>query len=430
MSSLALRVSHLTKEYQRGRIQTTQEDTLASSLVQTLIAPIKRIRQVLSGQAVSYSDALESFLALDDVSFEVNHGEVIGIMGHNGAGKSTLLKVLSRITYPTQGQVELYGRIGSLLEVGTGFHQELTGRENVYLNGSILGMKRAEITRKFDEIVAFSEVGAFIDTPVKHYSSGMLVRLAFAVAAHLEPEILVIDEVLAVGDASFQQKSLGKMSEVAGAGRTVIFVSHNMSAINNLCQRGIVLNHGRVIYDGKTADAVTHYLSTLSGVQSEQTNPVYFQPKPQQILSMNSVSLTNSTRDNTTTIAYQEAFHVTLNIQINVPDTAYEVGVLISDNYGNVILFTTDKDFGDSAIAQVQSGAHTYTLDFPSRLLKPGRYYITYYLTQRPDYEVERGTNVIAFDIYDNESWRAMKNFYRKVAIVAPEIPWSFKENA
>lgn len=200
--------------------------------------------------------------ALKDVSFEVDPGEVVGIIGRNGAGKSTLLKILSRITRPTGGRAQIYGRLSSLLEVGTGFHPELTGRENVFLNGAILGMKREEVKRHFDGIVAFAEIELFIDTPVKHYSSGMYMRLAFAVAAHLEPEILIVDEVLSVGDAQFQKKCLGKMDSVAKDGRTILFVSHNMAAVNNLCGRGIVLEHGRVKYDGPQTEAVANYLTS------------------------------------------------------------------------------------------------------------------------------------------------------------------------
>lgn len=201
------------------------------------------------------------YWALQDVSFEIDHGEVIGIIGRNGAGKSTLLKILARITPPTAGRAEIYGRIGSLLEVGTGFHPELTGRENIFLNGQILGMRRDEIARRFDEIVDFAEIERFLDTPVKHYSSGMYMRLAFAVAAHLDPEILIVDEVLAVGDAAFQEKCLGKMDQVRGSGRTILFVSHNMGAIERLCARTLVLEAGRVAYLGPTRGAVAHYLA-------------------------------------------------------------------------------------------------------------------------------------------------------------------------
>ncbi len=224
----------------------------------------RRLTEVLtdrmrrSGRGASQREEL---WALKDVSFEVAEGEVVGIIGRNGAGKSTLLKILSRITEPTSGRAVLRGRVGSLLEVGTGFHPELTGRENIYLNGAVLGMRKSEITRRFDEIVAFAEIDRFLDTPVKRYSSGMYVRLAFAVAAHLEPEILVVDEVLAVGDATFQKKCLGKMGDVAKSGRTVLFVSHNMAAVKSLCSRGVLLDHGQVSRDGPIDEAIARYLA-------------------------------------------------------------------------------------------------------------------------------------------------------------------------
>jgi lipopolysaccharide transport system ATP-binding protein len=221
----------------------------------------RKTADMARGRTIVAGDTVEEFLALKDVSFEVKRGEVLGIIGRNGAGKSTLLKILSRITEPSEGRVTIRGRVASLLEVGTGFHPELTGRENIYLNGAILGMSRAEIRKKFDEIVAFAEVEKFLDTPVKRYSSGMYVRLAFAVAAHLEPEILVVDEVLAVGDAEFQKKCLGKISEVAGGGRTVLFVSHNMAAVETLCPRSIHLASGAVLSNGKTSEIVRAYLT-------------------------------------------------------------------------------------------------------------------------------------------------------------------------
>jgi lipopolysaccharide transport system ATP-binding protein len=224
-------------------------------LIQAARAPFRRQPKPDAPDA-----AREEFWALQDVSFAIGRGEVVGVIGRNGAGKSTLLKILSRITEPTRGRVEIDGRVASLLEVGTGFHPELTGRENIFLNGAILGMTRGEIKKKFDEIVAFAEVEKFLDTTVKHYSSGMYVRLAFAVAAHLEPEILIVDEVLAVGDAEFQRKCLGKMQEVSKGGRTVLFVSHNMAAVSTLTTRSLVLNSGRLIFNGKTAEAIEHYI--------------------------------------------------------------------------------------------------------------------------------------------------------------------------
>jgi lipopolysaccharide transport system ATP-binding protein len=260
MSDSAVRVENLSKRYAIGEREPYR--ALRDVLARAISAPLRRFRNVPS---TSRSRHPGYIWALKDVSFEVQRGEVVGIIGPNGAGKTTLLKILSRITEPTEGYAEIHGRVGSLLEVGTGFHPELTGRENIYLNGAILGMRRGEIERSFDQIVDFSGVEPFIDTPVKRYSSGMFVRLAFAVAAHLEPEILLVDEVLAVGDAAFQQKCLGKMGRVAKEGRTVLFVSHNMGAVRALCSRGIVLQDGTVRFVGFTSEAITAYLSSMEG---------------------------------------------------------------------------------------------------------------------------------------------------------------------
>jgi lipopolysaccharide transport system ATP-binding protein len=264
MNKVAIRVENLGKAFRIGARQERYQ-TLRDSLTRTVTSSFHRAAAVWRGHACE-TDTHEIW-ALQDVSFEVERGEVVGIIGRNGAGKSTLLKVLSRITEPTQGRVSIKGRVGSLLEVGTGFHPELTGRENIYLNGAILGMRQTEIEKKFDEIVDFAEVEKFLDTPVKHYSSGMYTRLAFAVAAHLETEILLVDEVLAVGDASFQRKCLGKMSAVAKQGRTVVFVSHNTAAILSLCGRATWLDAGKVRDDGETSDVVQHYLKSMSATE-------------------------------------------------------------------------------------------------------------------------------------------------------------------
>ncbi|MBI3650479.1 MAG: ABC transporter ATP-binding protein [Acidobacteria bacterium] len=250
-------VENVSKQYRLGT-RDASYGTLRDSIVRSIRAPFSK-SQSKKGNGV------ETIWALKDVGFEVKPGEVVGIIGRNGAGKSTLLKILARIVEPTTGNIKLYGRVGSLLEVGTGFHPELSGRENIYLNGAILGMKRAEIERKFDEIVAFAEIEKFIDTPVKHYSSGMYMRLAFAVAAHLEPEILIVDEVLAVGDAGFQKKCLEKMRDVGEHGRTVLFVSHNMSAITRLCKRAILLGDGQVLADGTAHKVASSYLNSGLG---------------------------------------------------------------------------------------------------------------------------------------------------------------------
>ena len=252
------------KQYHIGR-KLGGHRSMQDVVTDALASPFRRAGKLLGGRATSAADLDQIFWALRDVSLEVNQGEIAGIIGRNGAGKSTLLKILSRITEPTEGHGEIHGRVGSLLEVGTGFHPELSGRENLFLNGAILGMRKAEIERKFDEIVAFAEIDKFIDTPVKHYSSGMYVRLAFAVAAHLEPEILLVDEVLAVGDAAFQRKCLGKMGEVSRGGRTVVFISHNMAAVENLCDKGILLEEGRVTFSGDIKQAVDRYIQGVSG---------------------------------------------------------------------------------------------------------------------------------------------------------------------
>src|SRR5436309_2302339 len=254
MSDIAIRAENLSKRYEIGAAKR-RHDTLRDQLADGLKALFRN-----NGQP---RQRKESIWALKDVSFEIKHGEVVGFIGRNGAGKSTLLKILSRITEPTAGHAEVRGRVGSLLEVGTGFHGELTGRENIYLNGAILGMKNAEIDRNFDAIVAFAEIDKFLDTPVKHYSSGMYVRLAFAVAAHLEPEILIVDEVLAVGDAAFQKKCLGKMGEVARQGRTILFVSHNIAAVETLCRTGLLLEHGRLTACGPVGPVLRQYMQGL-----------------------------------------------------------------------------------------------------------------------------------------------------------------------
>jgi lipopolysaccharide transport system ATP-binding protein len=258
MSNLAIKVEDLGKRYRIG-VKEKKAANRAQAILRTITSPFNYLFRSIRGPSED-----EVIWALRNISLEVHHGEVIGIIGHNGAGKSTLLKILSRITEPTEGHADIYGRVGSLLEIGTGFHPDLTGRENVYMNGTILGMSKVEIDRKFDEIVDFAGVEKFIDTPVKYYSSGMNVRLGFAVAAHLEPEILIVDEVLAVGDAEFQKKSLGKMEDVTNSGRAVLFVSHNMGMIEKLCPKAILMQSGRIHSEGPTAAVIETYLQSLS----------------------------------------------------------------------------------------------------------------------------------------------------------------------
>lgn len=263
MSDIAIKVENLGKSYFLGHnsAQAERYTALRDVISHNAKNLARKTRDMFQGKVIIQGDEVEEFWALRDVSFDIKQGDRVGIIGRNGAGKSTLLKILSRITEPTKGRIQINGRVASLLEVGTGFHPELTGRENIFLNGAILGMSRKEILRKFDEIVSFAEVEKFLDTPVKRYSSGMYVRLAFAVAAHLEPEILVVDEVLAVGDAQFQKKCLGKMEAVASEGRTVLFVSHNMGALLNLCNKAVLLNQGKMISEGSTDEIVKQYIS-------------------------------------------------------------------------------------------------------------------------------------------------------------------------
>jgi len=270
MSDIAIKVEHISKRYQIGENKTYP--TLRDKLME------------LPGRLFKGPKKNKEFWVLRDVSFEVKKGEVVGIIGRNGAGKSTMLKILSRITEPTSGQITMYGRVASMLEVGTGFNPELTGRENIYLNGAIIGMTKSEIKTKFDDIVEFSGVGKFLDTPVKHYSSGMYIRLAFAVAAHLDADILLVDEVLAVGDAEFQKKCLGKMSDLASSGKTVIFVSHNAEAISKLCNRAIYLKSGELIYQGYTMDTLGEYYKDSSANRSEYIGPLSIDIVIEQIL--------------------------------------------------------------------------------------------------------------------------------------------------
>jgi lipopolysaccharide transport system ATP-binding protein len=336
-----------------------------------------RTRQALRGQTSVSGQDVEEFWALKDVSFEVKRGEVVGIIGRNGAGKSTLLKILSRITEPTEGRVTLRGRVASLLEVGTGFHPELTGRENVFLNGAILGMSRAEIKRKFDEIVAFAEVEKFLDTPVKRYSSGMYVRLAFAVAAHLEPEILVIDEVLAVGDAEFQQKCLGKMQDVAAGGRTVLFVSHNMAALSRLCPRSLLLKAGRIVMSGETRNLVSaHLIHDLEVVDFRPATRVErLDEAPVRLVS---ARLSCEQRTGTSKFAHDDELVLRLEYECAVHHPKLRVGFRLHSSDGTVLFTSTSTDRGNSrAPACSLGGTFQSECRIPPCLLNFGQYSIT-----------------------------------------------------
>lgn len=319
-----IQVEGLSKQFRLGK-QREPYRTLRDSVAGGVRNAWNRLRRHHDAASSNTSD----FWALKDVSFDVQPGEVVGIIGRNGSGKSTLLKILSQIYEPTSGRAVLRGRLASLLEVGTGFHPELTGRENIFLNGSILGMTRREIQRKFDEIVAFSEIEQFLDTPVKRYSSGMYVRLAFAVAAHLEPEVLIVDEVLAVGDAAFQTRCLGKMGQVAKSGRTVIFVSHSMTAIQKLCTRGIVISKGRIIHDGNTSDAIQTYTGSLF---SESELSLSFLNHPGRTAESNpSIQHVELKAKNETSIRMGSDLEIHAKFSSNVPLSTIDFGIVIKD---------------------------------------------------------------------------------------------------
>ncbi len=372
----AIRVDHLSKRYRIGSAQTKfRYGLLRDVLIDVASSPVRLVRSI-SGKASRGSQGSAYIWALNDVSFELEEGRVLGIVGRNGAGKSTLLKVLSRVTEPTRGEVTVRGRVGSLLEVGTGFHPELTGRENIYLNGAVLGMRRSEIDRKFDEIVAFSEVEQFVDTPVKRYSSGMYLRLAFAVAAHLEPEILVVDEVLAVGDAEFQKKCLGKMGDVAQQGRTVLFVSHNMSAILRLTEETIVLKHGRMIKRAPTQEAVDYYLA--SG-QAETGERIWEADEiPPSAAPFRPISLRLRDRQGriVDTIRSTEPATMELEYLLTAPLTGLRVGVYLSTMRGEYVLTTFDVDDARryEAFGARKPGRYCSRCTLPADLLNEGRY--------------------------------------------------------
>jgi len=363
MSDWAIRVERLGKQYRIGTLNSQRYQTLRDAITGVFD---RSARSAVSGR----------IWALKDVSFEVRQGQVLGIIGRNGAGKSTLLKILSRVTQPTEGFGEIRGRVGSLLEVGTGFHPELTGRENIYLNGAILGMKRREIERKFDEIVEFAEVGAFIDTPVKRYSSGMYLRLAFAVAAHLEPEILVVDEVLAVGDAEFQRKCLGKMSDVAQEGRTVLFVSHNMSAILRLTQEALVIEKGRLKLRAPTAEAVDYYLSQGYSQEGQRTWDADEIPPEAAPFRPRAVRVLSAEGRVTDTVRSTEPFNIEVEYALDAPITGLRVGIYLMSMRGEYIFtsFDTDDPQRFERYPVRQPGVYVSRCTVPADWLNEGRY--------------------------------------------------------
>ncbi|MBI2288561.1 MAG: ABC transporter ATP-binding protein [Chloroflexi bacterium] len=419
MNDIAIRTENLSKLYHIG--QFVGYHTLRESLMNVFHSPFRRSRTAENKPRNADKDYI---WALKDVSFEVKTGEVVGIIGRNGAGKTTLLRVLSRITEPTSGHAEVRGRIGSLLEVGTGFHPELTGRENIYLNGAVLGMKKKEIDRKFAEIIDFSGVEKFIDTPLKRYSSGMQVRLAFAVAAHLEPEILIVDEVLAVGDAEFQKKSIGKMGEFAGSGRTVLLVSHNMSAISSLCKRAILLQNGSIVAEGPTPQVVARYLSSGENETGEIVFSLDDAPGS-SLVKLHAVRVL----DDQGRVSFDTDIAKPINLEIEfwcLQKTRATCAFILYNQLG-VLLFATQTLY-DEVLArkEYEPGLYRLSCQIPGNLLNDGTYSVNVYLStklrQSNDVAQESAVSFRAHDFgtgqhdYITGPW---------VGVVRPILPWT-----
>ncbi len=441
MPETAIRVEALSKRYKIG--QRERYYTLRDSLSNLVKAPFRRLSHSVLKSQIPKTNAINqtnetnqtletnqtnnSIWALKDVSFEVKHGEVVGIIGRNGAGKTTLLKILSRITEPTEGYAEIYGRVGSLLEVGTGFHQELTGRENTYLSGAILGMKKADIDKKFDEIIAFAEIEKFIDTPVKHYSSGMYVRLAFAVAAHLEPEILLVDEVLAVGDAAFQKKCLGKMGDVAKEGRTVLFVSHNLGSLANLCPRTMLLVEGRKWSEGPSGDVISEYIALGREDQGERVWQNSQTAPGNEKVRLHAVRIVSG-GEVTADVDIQEDVHVQVEFWNLKPGARVSTSIHLLDKMGVGVLASAnthsanlirDEWFGKSHPA----GLYRTVCTIPGNFLNEGRYSINAIVLTDVTHTEVFAREVVSFTVHDTG---AMRKEYggEWLGVVRPKLAW------
>jgi lipopolysaccharide transport system ATP-binding protein len=418
--TIAIKVDNISKRYKIG----TAPGKFKYSMLRDQIAEIPRkLFRRDEGKA-----NVDFIWALKDVSFDLEEGKVLGIIGRNGAGKSTLLKVLSRVTEPTKGNVTVRGRVGSLLEVGTGFHPELTGRENIYLNGAILGMKRSEIESKFDEIVAFSEVETFIDTPVKRYSSGMYLRLAFAVAAHLEPEILVVDEVLAVGDAEFQRKCLGKMNDVAQQGRTVLFVSHNMSAIVRLTQEAIVMQKGQLVKRAPTPEAVDFYLASGQAQAGERVWDQDDVPAAADPFRPIAIRLRDPRGAVIDTIRSIEPITIEVEYQINAPITGLRLGIYLSTVRGEYVFTSFDTDDSEQyeTFSARSAGHYVSKCVIPADFFNEGRYIVG---MNASSFGVKRyfmDENALAFNV-DPMGAPGMQWAEQRLGPVRPRLAWKIE---
>lgn len=431
MDNVVIRIENVSKEYRLGVIS---HGTLSRDL-QSIWAKFRGNEDPNSKLDSGHQSQIlnEQFWALKDITFDVLQGEIVGIIGRNGAGKSTLLKILSRVTAPTTGSIKIKGRVASLLEVGTGFHPELTGRENVFLNGTVLGMRKGEIEDKFDEIIKFAEIEKFIDTPVKRYSSGMYVRLAFAVAAHLEPEILVVDEVLAVGDAAFQTKCLGKMGSVAKEGRTVLFVSHNMSAIKNLCEKIILLEEGRVIYNGDTQHGISKYLneqnSDSTSISSDFINKKMSGVirKIDPTIRFRKITLTDAKGVERNQFFSDEEIKITIVYECfsSIPDI--RIYIIIRDELRRALLATVNCD-DESEIMDMprKPGVYESECIIPKNIFGQDRFFISFSLIN-PKIEhidVENGLFFdITFNAYTNSYYGILENVK-----IRPQFPWETRK--
>jgi lipopolysaccharide transport system ATP-binding protein len=422
MSDIAIRVDGLSKQYRIGGRQDGYR-TLRETLTDAFVSPFRRVRRLLRGHAYGAAELDETIWALRGVSLEIKRGEVVGIIGSNGAGKTTLLKILSRITEPTEGYAEIYGRVGSLLEVGTGFHPELTGRENIYLNGAILGMKKAEIEQKFDEIVDFAEIEKFIDTPVKHYSSGMYVRLAFAVSAHLEPDILLVDEVLAVGDAVFQRKCLGKMGSVAKEGRTVLFVSHNMMAVQKLCNRGIWLSEGKIMEEGQADRVVSSYLRQSFSALSEQVwNDITAAPGNDKV-RLRRARLRPASGSRSDPITIRTPFVLEFEYWNLEPDVYLNLSLNICNEQGLLAFNTAPVHEPEWHGRPFPVGLFRSACHVPGDLLNDGMHRVDLLIVKNQGVIVYRQDAILMFDVRDEAEMRS--DWHGKWrGVVRPNLRW------
>jgi len=421
MGDIAIRIVGLGKQFRIGKQERYR--AFRDTLTDAFTAPFKRAYGLLRGNAAAASNLNETIWALKEVSFEVKKGEVIGIIGRNGAGKSTLLKILSRITEPTEGRAEIYGRVGALLEVGTGFHPELTGRENIYLNGAILGMSRAEINRKFDEIVTFAEVEKFIDTPVKHYSSGMGLRLGFSVAAHLEPEILIVDEVLAVGDAQFQKKCLGKMSEVAGQGRTVLFVSHNMTAVQGLCTKAIWLDVGTVRQIGNVNTLVSQYIRAGAQAVTSRMWDVFETAPGSATCRVHQIQVFKDLENITSTIRVNDPCTIAIDFW-NQSENAYLHLTLHVMTEDGAMAFETGSYESGWHRRPIGPGLYRTVCHIPANLLNDGVYSLDLMFIRNETEVIAYCRSIFQFEIQDDLETRNIAYHGKWQGAVRPRFEW------